>query len=392
MTDDVDVLARLTDYHDHIAAPAVPVTDDVRRGRHRVARKRTLIAGGVALAAAGVVLTASLVTRSDQDNPPPEPAPSPTQKKTAIDRVVIPDGPSDVLGARQTGRFRMEVGGKVVPGRWTLDRSRGDVWTAGFYDEVGYSSPALWWGTGTTTHEVPGQRGGVAISQDAHWIVWTRAASGEYQDSTGPRVMEVVDTATGEVHWSRDADADAPEIGALSVTNDGVVVLGRCLESFRDVIGVPQCNDARIDVWVPQTGRTETVPAEVEVYESTVGPIDGLTPLVQVTGAHNGLLVRETESGRPTYVRVSERGEVEVVATLPRTTMAVTADERFALLATVCPGPGDLVCRWSALPLDGGAPRPIHSLSEIVTIATEYDWPVEPARSGARCHSRAAAP
>ena len=69
MSDDFDVLTRLTDYHDHIAAPTVHVADDVRRGRRRVARRRTLAAGGVALAVAGIVLTASLVTRSDPAKP-----------------------------------------------------------------------------------------------------------------------------------------------------------------------------------------------------------------------------------------------------------------------------------------------------------------------------------
>ena len=70
MTDELDVLSRLVDYHDHIAAPTVPVADDVRRGRRRVRRNRGLAAGGVALAVAGVVLTASLVTGGDRDGAP----------------------------------------------------------------------------------------------------------------------------------------------------------------------------------------------------------------------------------------------------------------------------------------------------------------------------------
>ena len=38
MTDELEVLNRLVDYHDHIAPPTVPVADDVRRGRRRVRR------------------------------------------------------------------------------------------------------------------------------------------------------------------------------------------------------------------------------------------------------------------------------------------------------------------------------------------------------------------
>ena len=91
MTDELDVLTRLTDYHDHIAAPTVPVADDVRRGRRRLARRRRLAAGGVALAVAGVVLTASLVTGSAPDGAPDPahtPTPTPTETHTAIDPVL----------------------------------------------------------------------------------------------------------------------------------------------------------------------------------------------------------------------------------------------------------------------------------------------------------------
>jgi hypothetical protein len=91
MTDELDVLTRLVDYHDHIAAPTVPVADDVRRGRRRLARRRTLAAGGAALAVAGIALTASLVTGSDPDGTPDPartPTPTPTETHTAIDPVL----------------------------------------------------------------------------------------------------------------------------------------------------------------------------------------------------------------------------------------------------------------------------------------------------------------
>lgn len=382
MSDDFDVLTRLQDYHDHIAAPAVPVADDVRRGRRRVTRRRTLAtAGAAAVAVAGVVLTASLVTGGDTDDrPQPAESPSKTHEPTkAVDPVEIPTGPSEVLGAQQVGRFKMEVGGKVVPGRWTLETSRRDVWVAGYFDDVGYLSPALWWGKGTTTHEVPGQRGGYAISEDGHWIVWTRATEGGYDGvPSSPRRMEVVDTSTGEVRWSRDAEHDAPEIAALEVTNDGVVVFGYCLEPTVDIGGTPQCDDARIDVWAPRSGRIETVPAEVRVEHGPPGTVAALTPLVQVDGMpHNGLLVRDTPTSRPRYVRVSAAGDVEVVATLPRDTAAVTADGRFALLAHEC-SDAYRVCGLSAQPLDGGPPVAIEVPERLLLVPTDYDLPTYP--------------
>jgi hypothetical protein len=363
MTDDLDVVSRLMDYHDHIAPPTVPVAHDVRRGRRRVARRRTLAAGGVALVVAGVVLTASLVTRNDPGGPP-VPAPSPSEKRsTAIDPV-LSTRPSEVLAAQQVGRYRLEVGGELLPGSWLLQDSRRDVWVAPYRDEVGYVSPALWWGKGTTTHEVPGPFGGVAISQDAHWIVWTRGASDTYQPAPTPRVMEVVDTATGKVRWSRNADADAADIGALAVTNDGVVLFAHCNRVVPDPGGWPACHDVRLDVWSPKSGVTRTVPTEQTD--------------VLVTGAHNGFLVSDAARGRwpsarPQYLRVSESGDVEVVATLPRKTVAVTADERFALL---CADRHHL-CAGSVLSLDGGESRPIPSLAKFAPI-TDYEWQINP--------------
>ena len=79
MTDELEVLNRLVDYHDHIAPPPVPVADDVRRGRRRVRRNRTIVTGTVALGVAGVVLTAALTIGGERDTRPQPAAPSPTQ-------------------------------------------------------------------------------------------------------------------------------------------------------------------------------------------------------------------------------------------------------------------------------------------------------------------------
>ena len=82
MTDELDVLSRLADYHDHIAPPMVHVTDDVRRGRRRVRRNRGIVAGAVALGVAGVVLTASLITGGGRDTRPEPAFPSPSETAT----------------------------------------------------------------------------------------------------------------------------------------------------------------------------------------------------------------------------------------------------------------------------------------------------------------------
>ena len=83
MSDDLDVLTRLVDYHDHIAPPTVPIADDVRRGRQRVRRNRTIAAGAVAAGVAGVVLAASLVSGGDRSLPEPaDPTPTPTTSQS----------------------------------------------------------------------------------------------------------------------------------------------------------------------------------------------------------------------------------------------------------------------------------------------------------------------
>lgn len=293
----------------------------------------------------------------------------------------VPDEPSTEL-AVHVERRALKVGGASVPGRWQLTESRRDVWVAIRTGAQGATSQ--WWGTGTSARPMPPSvgsilRGGVVISQDARWIVWTRPAA-DVLAVDPPRVMEVVETATGEVRWSRDADHDAPEIGALAVTNDGTVVFGHCLEPTFDSGGWPQCDDARLDVWSPATDAIRTVPAEVSVHQSPfAGSVTELAPLVRRTGAHNGLLGRSAARGRPQYLRVSDRGQVDVVTTLPRNTVAVTADERFALLREgECP---DEVgrCGFHALRLDDGERRLIPSLYDLVAghAASSHEYVAE---------------
>jgi hypothetical protein len=81
MNDELDVMSRLVDYHDHISAPSVPVADDVRRGRRRVRRNRGLLAGGAALGLASVVAAMSLFAGEGAvDRPQPADPPGPTTR------------------------------------------------------------------------------------------------------------------------------------------------------------------------------------------------------------------------------------------------------------------------------------------------------------------------
>lgn len=87
MSDDLDVLARLIDYHDHIAAPAVSPADDVRRGRRRVLRRRRQAVGVATLAVATTVVTAFLAAPTHPDGAPEPAEPTPTVERTQSART-----------------------------------------------------------------------------------------------------------------------------------------------------------------------------------------------------------------------------------------------------------------------------------------------------------------
>lgn len=278
----------------------------------------------------------------------------------------LPRGPAQPSAVHQVNHHvpgPLRVAGRTVPGRWKLSTSRGDVWVAVKVGSDDYESQ--WWGKGTTAHRMPPSagdmlRGGVVISPDSHWIVWTRPTRDVYALDP-PRVMEVVDTATGKVRWARAADGDAHELGALVVTNHGVVLFAHCTRPVLDSGGWPQCDAARVDVWAPRVGVTVEVPVGVSADHGPPGTVTSLRPLVRTSGAHNGLLVRRTPSGPERYVRVTARGELDVVATMPPRTAAVTADESYAVVVRGCRHSAQS-CRWFAVPVGGGDRRPLEGL------------------------------
>lgn len=116
MNDELDVLSRVVNYHDHISAPVVPIVDDLHRGRRRVRRNRGLLAGGVAIGVVCAAATASLVVGGSSVDSPQPIGPAPTETTSAP----MPDNsglttplvaPASLLNVRALG-FHVEP----VPG------------------------------------------------------------------------------------------------------------------------------------------------------------------------------------------------------------------------------------------------------------------------------------
>lgn len=275
----------------------------------------------------------------------------------------ISDARSEVWNVFEFGAGGLSVAGEQVPGNWSEVRGRRSVWVA-INNGVG-GATSQWWGNGQAKHRMPPSfgdvlRGGVAISPDARWIVWTRPANA--YDRNPPRVMEVVETATGKVRWSRGADQDAHEQGALAVTNDGVVVFLACTDIRLDETGFGQCFDAKAKAWAPAKDVTRDLPVGVNVSEPPfAGYLPGIGALLDPSGAHNGFVVRSNPDPNAdlTYVRLTDDGVLEDVEDLPARTVAVSADERFALVGPEkCTKPG---CVWTVVTLDDGEQRELRA-------------------------------
>ena len=114
MNHEHDVLSRLVDYHDHIAAPPVQAAEDLHRGRRRVRRNRRLLAGGVALAVVSVVAAAALLTGER-----PADRPEPTGPPRLTTPLVAPES---LLDVRELG-FHVETGpGFEQTDSWRIER------------------------------------------------------------------------------------------------------------------------------------------------------------------------------------------------------------------------------------------------------------------------------
>ena len=119
MNHEHNVLSQLVDYHDHIAAPLVPLADDLRRGRHRVRRNRGLLTGGVALVLASMVAAGSMLT-SERSADLPQPADPPKLSTPLV-------APESLLDVRELGFHIESAPDLVVTGGWAIERDRQSV-------------------------------------------------------------------------------------------------------------------------------------------------------------------------------------------------------------------------------------------------------------------------
>ena len=129
MNDDLEVISRLVDYHDHISTPPVRVADDLGRGRRRVRRDRRLAVGAVAVGVASVVAVVSLSGGGPDGRTEPL-VPSPTRTTSGA----TPDGlgltaplvaPKSLLDVRTFGFHVEPVPGFDPDGRqagWAIDQ------------------------------------------------------------------------------------------------------------------------------------------------------------------------------------------------------------------------------------------------------------------------------
>ena len=118
MNHDHDVLSQLVDYHDHIAAPLVPLADDLRRGRGRVRRNRGLLAAGVALGVVSMIAAVSLTDGGRSADDGPQPAHPSSGLTTPL---VAPESP---LAVSELGFHIEPAPSLVVTGDWAIDRDR----------------------------------------------------------------------------------------------------------------------------------------------------------------------------------------------------------------------------------------------------------------------------
>ena len=162
MSHDHDLVNRLVDYHDHIAVPHVAVADDVHRGRRRVRRRRSLMAGGLAVGLVSVIMAVSLFTGKD-----PSTRPQPAEQPGLITPLVAPSSPLDV---RELGFHVEPVPGLAArPAGWSLvaghsqsvaldwDPMAEGITVSVYYQGVVPTRGNMTRGDDVTVHGVPGQ-------------------------------------------------------------------------------------------------------------------------------------------------------------------------------------------------------------------------------------------
>ena len=119
--DDTDLIRQLQASFDDIPLPAGTLDDDVRRGRTRLHRARTLSASGVAAAVALAVGVTFLVTGTNRADEPIPPIDTPTPTPTTSTSVQTEPGPTKVAQLFDVGNgfIAREESGQI----WYRDAS-----------------------------------------------------------------------------------------------------------------------------------------------------------------------------------------------------------------------------------------------------------------------------
>src|SRR5688500_5013256 len=103
---DQDVISRLTEFHDHIQAPAAVAREDVLRGERLIRRRRPVsVAAGVAAAvlAVGIASLAADSLSNDQGDLQPADVPSHPAPSETVDDGGSPD--ADVIVERVRRKY-----------------------------------------------------------------------------------------------------------------------------------------------------------------------------------------------------------------------------------------------------------------------------------------------
>ena len=260
MSDDLDVLSRLVDYHDHIAPPMVPVADDVRRGRRRVRRNRGTLAGGIAAGVAGVLLATSLITGGDRDAAPAPATPTPVTPSPTATRSQSPQTWADTPVSAAKG-YQWKVPDPLQAAR--------DAWFAV-----------------VTEHLDPTGRGLQRLESSAYGVTFERPAEGS--DYAADTASTSAYSTSGRVGLIVDSGQLTPLDGCRYLMDGPAPSNGTESCSDQRILG-PDGEPATIARWGRRCGAYEgggPAPATCGDYrvEVAVARRDGLIGYVNVEG------------------------------------------------------------------------------------------------------------
>lgn len=256
MTLELDVLSRLVDYHDHIAAPHVAPADDIQRGRRRVRRKRGLVAGGVAVAAFAVVAALTqLPGQRAADLPEPAARPGLTAPLVA---------PKSLLDIRELGFHVDPVPDVVVTDDFEIDQDRQSTYLQVLGEGGGTSLMVAVYYQGRSPEQLStGTRQAVTVNGvDGTYVAATRPNSWsahlvwEYAPDSWAAVYARGDmTPPSDLQRKLLTAAEAVRSGGGTTVRIPVRIgtVPASLQSLRAAHGVSVQNDGRWFMWLSLT-------------------------------------------------------------------------------------------------------------------------------------------